>query len=209
MPLFFSILGIGIVYVAALPLIQTVSALSKLVISSEVPTFNQEDTLTSIFEAPVNSAENGTIAASSFSMPSVGIHYGNISCERIGLDAPLYFGDSSTILKNGVGQYTGSHIPGSNGPILLAAHNTTFFLPLQNVENGDIITITTNYGTFEYSVTGYKVYDKRDKSAYNLSQNNEQLIMYTCYPFNMLGSLDDRFFVYADKISGPEIDYAR
>ncbi|MDF2568387.1 MAG: hypothetical protein K0R90_1843, partial [Oscillospiraceae bacterium] len=41
--------------------------------------------------------------------------------------------------------------------------------------------------------------------AYDLSQKKEQLILYTCYPFNTLGLTSKRFFVYADKISGPQI----
>ena len=140
-------------------------------------------------------------------MPTMGTLYAHITCETIGLDAPLYFGDTDTILKNGVGQYIGSSIPGFGKPLMLAAHNTTYFLPLQKITQGDIVTITTSYGIYKYQVTGTRIADRTDKSAYDLAQMNEQLIMYTCYPFNMLGSLQNRFFVYADKISGPAIDF--
>jgi sortase A len=30
--------------------------------------------------------------------------------------------------------------------------------------------------------------------------------MYTCYPFDELGLTDQRFFVYAKYVSGPQID---
>ena len=44
----------------------------------------------------------------------------------------------------------------------------------------------------------------RDDTAYDLLQDKEQLIMYTCYPFEMLVGItkQERLFVYADKISG-------
>lgn len=206
MPLFFTLIGYGIVYVAALPIIDTISSYGSLIMSSDTPNFNNEE-LKSIFEAPVNKVDVASIPASEVQMPTSGTLYANISCEKIGLDAPLYFGDTNTILKNGVGQYTGSSIPGFGAPILLAAHNTTYFLPLQNIEVGDIVTITTSYGIYKYKITGTRIADKDDKSAYDLAQKKEQLIMYTCYPFNMLGTLQNRYFVYGDKISGPVINF--
>lgn len=206
MPLFFTIIGYGIVYVAALPILDTVSSYGSLIMSSDTPNF-ENDELKSIFEAPVKKEDRTTIPGSEVTIPNSGTLYAHISSEKSGLDAPLYFGDSDTILKNGVGQYVGSSIPGFGLPILLAAHNTTYFLPLENIKVGDIVIITTSYGIYNYQITATKIVDKNDKSAYDLAQKKEQLIMYTCYPFNMLGALQKRYFVYADKISGPVIDY--
>lgn len=206
MPLFFTIIGYGIVYVVSLPIIETISSYGNLIVNTNTPTFDSDE-LKSIFEAPVNKEERASIPASEVEMPSVGTLYANITSERIGLNAPVYFGDTTTILKNGVGQYIGSSIPGFGAPILLAAHNTTYFLPLQNIQSGDTVTITTSYGIYKYKVTGTRIADRNDKSAYDLAQKKEQLIMYTCYPFNMLGNLQNRYFVYADKISGPVIEF--
>ena len=206
MPLFFTIIGYGIVYVAALPILDVISSYGNLIISSNTPNFDNNQ-LTSIFEAPVNKEDRATIPASEVTMPTEGTLYAQITCISAGLDAPVYFGDTNTILKNGVGQYTGSSIPGFGLPILLAAHNTTYFLPLQNVQVGDIVTITTSYGIYKYKITATKIVSKNATSAYDLAQKKEQLIMYTCYPFNMLGTLANRYFVYGDKISGPVIDF--
>ena len=206
MPLFFTIIGYGIVYVAALPILDVISSYGSLIISSDTPNFDN-DQLKSIFEAPVNKEDRATIPASEVTMPTAGTLYAHISCTKAGLDAPIYFDDSDAILKNGVGQYTGSSIPGFGLPILLAGHNTTYFLPLQNIEVGDIITITTSYGIYKYQITATKIVSKNLASAYNLAQKKEQLIMYTCYPFNMLGTLANRYFVYGDKLSGPVIDF--
>ena len=37
------------------------------------------------------------------------------------------------------------------------------------------------------------------------SKEQEKLILYTCYPFEIIGYKSQRLFVYADKISGPTI----
>ena len=38
---------------------------------------------------------------------------------------------------------------------------------------------------------------------------NENLILYTCYPFDALGFTPNRYFVYASYTSGPELDADR
>ena len=43
--------------------------------------------------------------------------------------------------------YNGSHIPGYGKPILISAHNNTWFHDLGSAQVGNDITIETNYGT--------------------------------------------------------------
>ena len=38
-----------------------------------------------------------------------------------------------------------------------------------------------------------------------LIEQKPRLILYTCYPFDMLGLTPKRFFVYAEQISGPTV----
>lgn len=45
-----------------------------------------------------------------------------------------------------------------------------------------------------------------DRTAYDLSADYENLIMYTCYPFDALGLTPQRYFVYAKLVSGTPID---
>lgn len=203
MPLFFVILGYGIVYIAARPVIDTISSVVSIFISDKPPVFS-DITVTSIFEAPKEDVGD-VIPESEVKIPSYGEHYANITCERIGLSAEICYGDSYSILRKNVGHYAGSSFPGYGKPIMLAAHRTQHFFPLKDAVVGDIITITTSYGVYEYEVTDIQIRDKNDKTAYNLNQDKEQLIMYTCYPFVFLADSQNRYFVYADKISGPTI----
>jgi len=205
MPLFFSLIGIGIVYVAASPLIKTVTSAASLFILDKEPTFKEEGVT---IETPVDVVENSesddTVNFSDIEYPSNHDVIGSISCERIGLMANLYYGDDSYCLDRGAGMYTGSKIPGRGKPTLIAGHSTTVFNPFQDAQVGDEIIINTYYGEFHYNVTDIQIYQK-DNCIFDLEQDKEQLIMYTCYPFGIFTPVDHRMFVYADKISGPTI----
>ncbi|MBE6818105.1 MAG: class D sortase, partial [Ruminococcaceae bacterium] len=108
--------------------------------------------------------------------------------------------------RSGAGTYTGSSLPGYGSSILMSAHNTTYFKGLENAKEGDRITVTTTYGIFEYAVRETKVLDADDASAVDYFSETEQLVLYTCYPFQPLASVNEqRLFVYCDKVAGPTV----
>ena len=156
-----------------------------------------------IFVPTTNNSD--TINASDVEFPSVDKQFGEIKIANRDVDAKLFFGDGKIPLRNGVGVYAGSFIPGYGKTILVAGHNNTYFNGLKNVKKGDIVKIGTSYGNYEYKITDTKIYNADNKKAYDLSRNEENLILYTCYPFDMLGITEKRFFVYAEKVSGPKI----
>lgn len=218
MPLIFTLLGYSVAYFALAPVLEMLQAVGSMVVSTEVPDFNSE--LTSIYdpsnkieEVETNKEQNQNkediILLGQIDFPDYETQYAKLTCKKIGLNAPVYWGDSNAVLKAGVGQYMGSFMPGFGKSILLSGHNTTYFSPLKNIAVGDIVTYDTNYGKFRYKVKKVKVLDEnvaanmRDEM---LSYNTEKLIMYTCYPFKTLaGRKTDRYFIFADKISGPVV----
>lgn len=150
-----------------------------------------------------------TIKLSDISTPKYGDQYGEITCDKLQLKAPVYFGDRGNILKKGAGQYNGSFLPGEGETILIGAHDTTYFKKLENVKKGQTFEFTTEYGIYEYKVKDIKIVDE-DKydEAYDLSADKESLVLYTCYPFGKLkGTKEKRMFVYLDKVTGPDIQY--
>lgn len=203
MPLFFSFIGIGIVYIAAYPLIRTVTSAASLFILDKEPTFEETGT---IIETPVNIEENDsdTVNLSDITLPNSHDVIGSISCERIGLLCDFYYGDDSYCLNRGAGMYRGSQIPGRGKPTLVAGHSNTVFNVFQDIQVDDEIIIDMYYGEFHYKVTDIQIYQK-DNCVFDLEKNEEQLMMYTCYPIGILTPVDHRLFVYAEKISGPTI----
>ena len=159
---------------------------------------------TAATEAPVES-----IPFSSITYPIVGDRYAAVTISGTNVDAPVYYGDTNKILNQGVGTYmdsSGAGLPGEGKTILLAGHNNTFFNDLQHAEVGATVTITTHYGVYTYEVTETKILDYQDTSAYDFTRTDENLILYTCYPFDALGFTPNRFFVYARYVSGPVLD---
>ena len=171
------------------------------------PRASEETGKTEETAAPVPVDPEPEIDGYGIKSPNVGEQYGMFEIERLGISAPLFFGDSTVPLYYGVGQYTGSYMPGFGEWTLIAGHNNTYFHTIGDLVEGDIVRISTHYGVYEYRVT-YTVL-ARDSSeyrdAYAHKTEKEEIIFYTCYPFNMLGLTPQRFFVHAEKISGPRI----
>ena len=154
----------------------------------------------------IPSENNGsTVNAEDVKFPGINKQFGELKIKRVGVDAKLFFGDGKTALRNGVGVYAGSFIPGYGRTILIAGHNNTYFNGLKNVKIGDIVKISTSYGNYEYKINKTKLFDGNYKKAYDLNAEKENLILYTCYPFDRIGLTSQRYFVYAEKISGPDI----
>jgi sortase A len=203
MPLLFCAIGYFVLYFTLAPFVVPVISSMNLIISES--RLDHASRLDSIFKGSNDLDNIKTVNEKDIDMPTYGTHYARLEIKSVSVATDLYFGDSSAVLKKGVGQYIGSFIPGYGRPLLIGGHNNRAFNSLQFVKKGDIVKITTNYGKYEYKITGTRIVDHKDKSAYDLSQQNEQLILYTCYPFDTLGLTSKRFFVYADKVSGPII----
>jgi len=149
---------------------------------------------------------DGEIKQDEINYPSRGKQYGEIVSEKAELRGPLYYGDSEDILEKGIGTYTAFGLPGEGKTILTGGHDTTFYAPLEKLEVGDVLTVTTTYGDFRYEVYDSQIGNVTDESLYKLDDDSEVLILYTCYPFGETSGLrEERYFVYAQKKSGPQI----
>lgn len=157
-------------------------------------------------DTPGRLPTEGKLSPEDITLPLPGDQYGELACEEAGLQAPLYYGDSKEVLEQGAGTYAGGYLPGMGGTILVGAHDATFFGSLEAMGEGDVVSLETAYGKFQYSVTKTQVADIMDVSAYGITDEEEGLILYTCYPFGVEDRVrNQRFYVYAEKISGPEI----
>lgn len=201
-PLLFIILGFLVLFISCKPVVGMIKSYGNMIITKGAPGYGNE------FNPELSKLEmnkQSKFNANQIQVPALETHYANIYCERVELEAPVYYGDSDTVLSYGVGQYTASGLPGEGKPILIGGHDATYFERLEDIKIGDVVTIETNYGQFEYKVATTRIADALEADAYDLSQPKEQLILYTCYPFNqLLGDSSERFFVYCDGISDSE-----
>ena len=158
----------------------------------------------SLYDGPVMGIGE-TVDGADVTIPNFGTQYAEIVCERIGLRCPLYYGDSDAVLKKGAGQSLYSLMPGFGQPTLASGHNNREFNLLKHIEVGDVVQVHTNYGTYEYEVSLTEVINNTEFDESVLLEERERLILYTCYPFDTLGLTRQRFFVYAEKLSGPTV----
>ena len=146
------------------------------------------------------------IKADKIAYPKYGYRFGELSIPDCKVECPLFMGDDEVALNNGAGVYYGSFIPGYGGTVLIAGHNNTFFNGLKNAKAGQEIILKTSYGNYRYKIRETAVKDSLDTTAYDLSADYENLVLYTCYPFDEVGLTGKRLFVYADLTDGIPIE---
>lgn len=223
MPVLFCLLGYAVLFGALQPVWGTITATIGLLVADEAPTFDSDLSVVYDPEAKQSSSQTGqqsqsqgggqnVISGDGVVFPENGEQYGQLVCESIGLDAPVYWGDSDDILMYGLGQSIISLPPGFGTAIILSGHNNTFFKCLQNVARGNVMQFHTNYGDYKYQIVKVEVLDENDllkvlidKAA---DETQERLIIYTCYPFHVVtGRKTDRLVAYGRKISGPKVEW--
>ena len=162
---------------------------------SNVQENNQAQNVTSSFDE--NSFANGHLD----NYPNYGEQYGTIIISKIGVNAPIIFGaDEETILR-GVGHDSGSYFPGENSSIIMCEHDyMNNFGRLGELSNGDIIEIKTNYGDFFYQKYDEQVVLETETGKLPIQDNEEVLMLYTCYNPEKVEHTPYRFVIYAKKI---------
>lgn len=124
------------------------------------------------------------------SYPSYGNNFGYI--EFMGSRNDIYFGDSMSILKKGIGMQSDTSFPGEEGKMILSGHNTGLFKNLSKLQKGDEVKIITLYGKFTYKVA---LKDNVKNTDIASLDKDYDLILYTCENNNNIYS-NKRIMVY-------------
>jgi len=124
-------------------------------------TARAQDSLTAKFRAlQQGTTEIGdpTTAPTDLPIPEPGDPIGQIEIPRIGVDFIMVQNVDLKYLQNGPGHFPQTPLPGQPGNAALAGHRTTYKAPFNRVDEldpGDIITVTTLQGTFTYRVDAH------------------------------------------------------
>lgn len=131
--------------------------------------------------------------------PEYGTQYATIEIPKIDVNLPVYYGETLDILKKGVGHDSGSYFPGEGGTIIYMGHNSKkVFRRFSELQIGNEIKVTTNYGVFNYKIYDMKLINETETDKLPIQKDKEILMIYTCYPFNNIGYATQRYVVYAE-----------
>lgn len=115
---------------------------------------------------------------------SEGDALGRIKIGRIGLSMVVVQGTDHETLKKGPGHYKKTGLPGEGQLIYVAGHRTTYLAPFSHIDeirNGDYITLDVPYGRFTYRATRHYVVAANDTRVL-VSHGNEILRLQACHP---------------------------
>ncbi|EOS7927036.1 class D sortase [Enterococcus hirae] len=149
---------------------------------------------------------DGVINSIHLSYPKFGEQYGHINIPALNVTSPIYWGDSDEILAKGMGQYSGSKLPGEEGYALIGGHTIPYFLNVSKLAIGDAIHINTTYGKYTFLIKKIKIAKKNDREILDiLAQQNSGIILYTCDRQEGISLTDKRHYLVAEKSLGPLI----
>jgi sortase A len=124
---------------------------------------------------------------------------GRIDIPRLDISVVVIEGTGAKTLRRAVGHIRGTALPGHRGNIGISGHRDTFFRPLRNIRNGDVINLTTLDGEYHYRVVSTNIVMPSDVAVLR-SDGSEALTLVTCHPFYFVGAAPNRFIVRAERI---------
>lgn len=123
-----------------------------------------------------------------------------LEAEEHDVDLYILQGTHGSSLAFGPGYLIGSAQPGKKGSTIVAGHRDTHFQFLEELQQGDLLKLTNIAGEQQrYLVNALYVVDS-SKQELITAEDQNQLILVTCYPFNAInpgGAL--RYVVYASQ----------
>jgi sortase A len=123
-----------------------------------------------------------------------------IKIPEIDVDLVVVEGTDTESLKKGPGHYPDTAYPWQDhGRVGIAGHRTTYGAPfwsLNELKVGDRIVLATEYGIFDYRVTGSRIIAPSDGSVLRAT-SRPSLVLTTCNP---RFSAAQRLVVFADRV---------
>lgn len=135
--------------------------------------------------------------------PEIGELIGKIKVENHTDWMPLFEGeDLDLVMMHGVGHIETTPMIGADGNSVVSAHRETFFKPLANVKNGDVVVLEMPYGTFKYEIIDQIIVkpDQGSKVYGYEFENGQGITLLTCYPFNAFSPPNERIAFFAQLI---------
>jgi sortase A len=121
---------------------------------------------------------------------------GRVKIPSIDADYVVVQGTDTASLQKGPGHYEYTTFPGQGKTIAIAGHRTTYLAPFHDINeigDGDEITLEMPYGSFTYEVQKHEIVDPEQTQIVD-DVGYERLVLTACHP---LYSAAQRWAVFA------------
>ncbi len=122
---------------------------------------------------------------------------GILSIPAINLSAPVEEGTDDPELNVAVGHDPQSVWPGVDGSAVFLAHDVSYFVHLNALKPGDVITYATACNTVKFQVSGQQVVPAGSPVD---NSTDPSLVLDTCWPPNALFFTPDRLLIRATEV---------
>jgi sortase A len=109
---------------------------------------------------------------------------GRLDIPAMDLDVVVVQGTDTASLQKGPGHYPETGFPGQGETIGIAGHRTTYLAPFRNIDDvadGDEITLEMPYGTFTYTVEKHEIVEPSQVEIVD-NVGYERLVLTACHP---------------------------
>ncbi len=108
--------------------------------------------------------------------------------------------DQIAAMDRGVSHDPLSSMPGENGNTVIAGHRELFFKHFLELNVGDDVIINVGDNVYIYEIESFEVIDPEDVEKVFYSNDQDLLVMYTCYPIEAWKPFSQRMVVKAKPI---------
>ena len=122
---------------------------------------------------------------------------GILSIPAIHLQAPVEEGTDDAELNVAVGHAPASVWPGLSGTSVFLAHDVSYFVHLNALKAGDVITYATACNTWKYQVSDQQVVEAGSSVPNTTSAT---MVLDTCWPPNALFFTSQRLLIHATEV---------
>jgi sortase A len=120
-----------------------------------------------------------------------------IRIRSLGLDVPVFPGETEANMTRGAGRISGSPRFGEPGNVSVSSHRDGFFRKLEDIRVGDEIVVDTRAASYRYVVAEIRITEPTDTTVL-WPGDGPELTLVTCYPFNFIGRAPQRYVVRAE-----------
>jgi len=130
--------------------------------------------------------------------------FGVISVPAIELSMPIYLGASRANMAIGAALMTETSLPigTPNSNAVICGHRgwngASYFLHIDKIQIGDIVTITNLWEELEYKVVSTKIISPYDLDAVKIQEGKEMITLLSCHPVASGGK--QRYLAFCERV---------